>query len=201
MKPVQYWQVDRPISPCFGEEADRIGHLPRNIKSLIGIAACRPLESHFPWLSAFLDEKEHSEGEISDRMHNTDLDEALGSIHTKLSSTLWYAIRALVRLEFPPITELSLTIFTQRNELVKKNLAFQNNYFLPLFVPLDNFSVTWRTSDVVALANTIYNEKRFDLCGILGDALLDAGCEDSDWHSVLKSPYLCRGCWVLEQLR
>jgi hypothetical protein len=77
----------------------------------------------------------------------------------------------------------------------------QNNEFLPLFMPIKNWSVAWRTSDTVGLANTIYAEKRFDLCGILGDALKDAGCEDEDVIWVLSNPFICRGTWLLEQLR
>lgn len=59
----------------------------------------------------------------------------------------------------------------------------------------------WLTSDVVAIANGIYDEKAFDRLPILADALQDAGCEHADIlnhcrHSVSH----VRGCWVVDLL-
>jgi hypothetical protein len=58
----------------------------------------------------------------------------------------------------------------------------------------------WLTSDVLALARGIYDEKAFDRMPILADALQDAGCDNveildhcrkPDWEHV-------RGCWVID---
>ena len=64
----------------------------------------------------------------------------------------------------------------------------------------------WRTSTVVQLATGIFEERAFDRMPILGDALLDADCDEEAvlrhcrgtelWN---KEPvYHIRGCWVIE---
>ena len=70
------------------------------------------------------------------------------------------------------------------------------NPFAPPFVRRE-----WLTSDVLALARGIRDEKAFDRMPILGDALMDAG---GDHEAVLGH---CRqskphhdGCWVLSFL-
>ena len=40
------------------------------------------------------------------------------------------------------------------------------------------FDPRWRTSDVVGLAQAIYDDKAFERMPILADALMDAGCEE-----------------------
>jgi hypothetical protein len=61
---------------------------------------------------------------------------------------------------------------------------------------------SWLTSDVLALARGIYDEKAFDRMPILADALQDAGCDNDEilnhcreqgWEHV-------RGCWVIDLL-
>ncbi len=57
----------------------------------------------------------------------------------------------------------------------------------------------WLTSDVVALAHGIYEEKAFDRMPILADALQDAGCENDDVLSHCRGPGPhVRGCWVVD---
>ena len=60
----------------------------------------------------------------------------------------------------------------------------------------------WLTSDVLALARGIYEEKAFDRMPILADALQDAGCDNEEvlnhcraagWEHV-------RGCWIVDLL-
>jgi hypothetical protein len=60
-------------------------------------------------------------------------------------------------------------------------------------------ATAWRTPDVLALAQTIYDEEAFDRLPILADALEEAGCNDPH---VLEH---CRGagghvkgCWVVD---
>jgi hypothetical protein len=61
------------------------------------------------------------------------------------------------------------------------------------------FDPRWRTSDVVGLAQAIYDDKAFERMPILADALMDAGCEDEQviGHCRGDGPYV-RGCWVVD---
>jgi hypothetical protein len=61
------------------------------------------------------------------------------------------------------------------------------------------FDPRWRTSDVVGVARAIYDDKAFERMPILGDALMDAGCEDEQVISHCRGdgPHV-RGCWVVD---
>jgi hypothetical protein len=61
------------------------------------------------------------------------------------------------------------------------------------------FAPQWRTSDVVALARSIYESRDFSAMPILTDALMDAGCEDVELlgHCHSSGPHV-RGCWVVD---
>jgi len=58
----------------------------------------------------------------------------------------------------------------------------------------------WLTSDVLALARGIYEDRAFDRMPILGDALQDAGCENADILDHCRDPngVHVRGCWVVD---
>jgi hypothetical protein len=59
----------------------------------------------------------------------------------------------------------------------------------------------WRTLNVTALAQAIYDDRRFDDLPILGDALEDAGCTDAAILSHCRDPGPhVRGCWVVDLL-
>ncbi len=60
----------------------------------------------------------------------------------------------------------------------------------------------WFTSDVVALAEGIYEERAFDRLPILTDALQDAGCENEEvlQHCRVEGWEHVRGCWVVDLL-
>jgi hypothetical protein len=62
-----------------------------------------------------------------------------------------------------------------------------------------NFDPRWRISDVVTLAQAIYDDRAFDRLPILGDALMDAGCDDEQviGHCRGPGPHV-RGCWVVD---
>lgn len=68
--------------------------------------------------------------------------------------------------------------------------------FRPVTIP-----PSWLTSNVVALAAGIYDEKAFDRMPILADALQDAGCNNDDVlnHCRGDGPHV-RGCWVIDLL-
>jgi hypothetical protein len=59
---------------------------------------------------------------------------------------------------------------------------------------------SWLTSDVLALAQGIYDDRAFDRMPILADALQDAGCicEDVLNHCRDASQPHVRGCWVID---
>jgi acetyl esterase/lipase len=59
----------------------------------------------------------------------------------------------------------------------------------------------WLTSSVQDLAKLINEERRFELMPVLGDALMDAGCDDEDvvYHCQSEPPHAL-GCWVLDLL-
>ena len=61
---------------------------------------------------------------------------------------------------------------------------------------------SWLTSDVLALARGIYDERAFDRMPILADALQDAGCDNDDvlTHCRDASRVHVRGCWVVDLL-
>src|SRR5262245_43706357 len=58
----------------------------------------------------------------------------------------------------------------------------------------------WLTSDVLALARGIYEDRAFDRMPILADALQDAGCDNEDVlnHCRDANQVHVRGCWVVD---
>ena len=62
------------------------------------------------------------------------------------------------------------------------------------------FNPAWRTSDVMLLAQGIYDDRAFDRMPILADALQDAGCDNDDIlaHSRDANTPHARGCWVVD---
>jgi hypothetical protein len=58
----------------------------------------------------------------------------------------------------------------------------------------------WLTSDVLALAHGIYDDRAFDRMPILADALQDAGCTNDDILSHCRdaNQVHVRGCWVVD---
>jgi hypothetical protein len=59
----------------------------------------------------------------------------------------------------------------------------------------------WRTANVVALAQSIYDERAFDRLPILADALEDAGCDNAEVLNHCRRPSVhVRGCWAVDLL-
>ena len=80
--------------------------------------------------------------------------------------------------------------------------ALLHDIFGPL--PFRNVTVEpwWLTSDVLALAQGIYDDNAFDRMPILADALQDAGCTDDDvlTHCRAEGWEHVRGCWLVDLL-
>ncbi len=64
---------------------------------------------------------------------------------------------------------------------------------------IDPAWLTWRDGTAVKLAQTIYDDRRYDLLPILADALHEAGCCDEAIldHCRGPGPHV-RGCWVVD---
>jgi hypothetical protein len=64
--------------------------------------------------------------------------------------------------------------------------------------PID-FDPRWLTSTVVDLARAIHDERAFENLPILGDALMDSGCDNEEIiaHCRSKRPHF-RGCWPVD---
>jgi hypothetical protein len=61
------------------------------------------------------------------------------------------------------------------------------------------FDPAWRTSSVVALAQSVYDDRAFDHLPILAEALEEAGCHDADVLGHLRQGgEHVRGCWPLD---
>ena len=61
------------------------------------------------------------------------------------------------------------------------------------------FDLAWKTSDVIRLAQAIYDERAFDGMPILADALEDAGCDNAEILRHCREPAEhVRGCWVVD---
>lgn len=60
---------------------------------------------------------------------------------------------------------------------------------------------SWQHGQVVQLAQTIYDEERFQDLVVLADALEEAGCENATLlaHCRSRGPHV-RGCWALDRL-
>jgi pSer/pThr/pTyr-binding forkhead associated (FHA) protein len=58
-----------------------------------------------------------------------------------------------------------------------------------------------RTPEVLLLARSLSEERRFEDLPVLGDALEEAGCTDADIlsHCRGQGPHVC-GCWVLDAI-
>ena len=61
------------------------------------------------------------------------------------------------------------------------------------------FDPVWRSEHTVGLAAKMYEDREFAAMPILADALLEAGCENSDLLTHCREPGVhVRGCWVVD---
>jgi hypothetical protein len=85
------------------------------------------------------------------------------------------------------------------SELAAQCQLFRDNFGDPFRPP--GLDERWLTASVAGLARFIYDEGAYDRFPILGDALMDAGCENEGIlsHCRGEGPHV-RGCWVVDLL-
>jgi hypothetical protein len=115
------------------------------------------------------------------------------------------AVEVAARCEAWPITPSSFVDAQQGQESLLR--CIMGNPFRPL-PPLTPFLRDWQEGLIVRMANAIYEERALPegtlaptRLGILADALMDAGCTDTDLLAHLRSPGPhVRGCWATDLL-
>lgn len=91
------------------------------------------------------------------------------------------------------------TIDVRKDEERRRQTHILRDIFGPLLFWPVTADPSWFTSDVVALATGVYQDRAFDRLPILADALEDAGCDNPDIldHCRSDGPHV-RGCWVVD---
>jgi hypothetical protein len=89
------------------------------------------------------------------------------------------------------------------HEFARHNASMRREIFGNPFRPVAIAPawLAWNDGTVPKLAQTIYDDRRFDLLPILADALEEAGCDHADilTHCRGPGPHV-RGCWVVDLL-
>jgi hypothetical protein len=116
------------------------------------------------------------------------------SIRDSVQNVLWVAAREEDEGRFEPERDRQF-----RLEVAQMIRCVFGNLFRPCVV--NPAWLTWNDGTVVKLAQGIYEERAFDRLPILGDALLDAGCQDNDIleHCRQAGPHVL-GCHVVDLL-
>lgn len=66
---------------------------------------------------------------------------------------------------------------------------------------IDSAWLRWNDSTVVKLAQSVYEQRTFDLLPILADALENAGCDNTDILNHCRQPgEHVKGCWVIDSI-
>jgi hypothetical protein len=82
--------------------------------------------------------------------------------------------------------------------IFKGNCDILRDIFTNAFRPIA-VDPAWRTSNVTALAQSIYDDRAFERLPILADALEDAGCDNAHILNHCRSGgEHVRGCWVVD---
>lgn len=89
-----------------------------------------------------------------------------------------------------------------REPVVQQTLLLQAELLREIFGNAIRFPALepgWRTSNVLGMARSIDESRDFSIFPILGDALMDAGCDDNQLlsHCRVQRPHV-RGCWLLD---
>jgi hypothetical protein len=147
-------------------------------------------------------DKERSSALRSAAKWTRDLDWFAGATYAAVMKDAWASAIEVVR-SFT--RDLSSMGYESDEENIREyaNDTFASTvraYFCSLYLRRVNFNPAWRTSDVMLLAQGIYESKAFDRLPILADALQDAGCNNEELLSHCRDKELTpvRGYWVLD---
>jgi hypothetical protein len=106
-----------------------------------------------------------------------------------VSTYTWQQVRDAVFL-----TAGAVAAKNEATEMASLMRCIFGNPFKPVTI-----DPAWVTANVVALAQTIYDQRSFEVLPILGDALEDAGCDNADILEHCRSGgEHVRGCWVVD---
>jgi hypothetical protein len=116
-----------------------------------------------------------------------------------LGTVLWYAERLeMAHLPGDPLRNVNLPAH-RKIWRIQANLLRDifGNPFRPVAV-----DPSWRTSNVVSLAEAIYTDRAFDGLPVLADALQDDGCDNDLLLAHCRDPNQvhARGCWALDAI-
>jgi hypothetical protein len=125
-----------------------------------------------------------------------------------VASAAHYACHATVQAASPVGTAESAGSIAIREEGERAERTAQAALLRDVFGLLPFRLVTvapawaaWNDATVVTLAQGIYDDRAFDRLAILGDALEEAGCDNTDILNHLRSPGPhVRGCWAVDLL-
>ncbi|VTR91367.1 Uncharacterized protein (Fragment) OS=uncultured bacterium PE=4 SV=1 [Gemmata massiliana] len=115
-----------------------------------------------------------------------------------VSETEWRGLAALVYLPFVQYTPPFRWVPRRLHSIDLLREIYYNPY-----TPIP-FKPEWRTSNVLTLAEGMYDSRNFGAMPIFADALQDAGCTekailDHCRHAPITTHV--RGCWVLDRVR
>jgi hypothetical protein len=93
----------------------------------------------------------------------------------------------------------SASAYQLKAERAAQGLLLRDVYGNP-FRPV-TLDPAWGTPEVLLMAQSLYEERRFEDMPVLADALEEAGCQDAAVleHCRVPGPHV-RGCWVLDLL-
>ncbi len=107
----------------------------------------------------------------------------------------WHGLAALVYLPFVPRTPPFIWVPRDLHAAGLVREIYYNPTLFPAFDP------AWRTADVRAIAQEMYDSRDFGAMPILADALQDAGCDDADVLNHCRKPgEHVRGCRVIDKV-
>ena len=124
---------------------------------------------------------------------------ATRTVGTAGNTSYWSAREMTDPSDYPVVMRDDLTGETHRVAEAAAQSALLRDIFGNPFRPVA-FEAAWRTSDVMLLAQGIYDAKAFDRMPILADALQDAGCNNTDVLDHCRNsdaPHV-RGCWAVD---
>jgi hypothetical protein len=180
---------------------DFLRHKATPRKQRLFMCACGRLISHLLPSDAWRDligiGERYADGEVTEEERETRL---RGATMSRLGQVKGIAIYPLYRdLSYSWLVSVSANTEHAAPGSIPKQCAVLRCLFNP-FRPVA-IDPSWLTSDVLALARSIYDERAFDGMPILADALQDAGCDNEHILNHCRSEgQHVRGCWVVDLL-